>query len=413
MLPLASAARRTFGDTFLFSGMERYWTAMSVWTVSRAFGVADFNARYLGSDSIVQFARCVICLWFAAAIAAIWSVADRRRTNYTVLQEWVRLFVAFVLALTMIRYGVQKLMVVQMAPLSPHQLLSPLGLHTPRQLLWVFMGAAPMYQVWTGLVEVVAGVMLLAPRLRTLGALLTFAAMANVFALNVAYDVEVKLFSLQLLVMTAFLLLPDIPRLAALFVLNRGTAAVERPRLISGILPARLASALPLVLATMITGLTVSTERAIDDKFGAPTPSSVPYYGIWDVEEFTIDGTTLPPLTTDLLRWQRVVFDASDYVYVQRMSGSLMIASIKLDRGRKMLAFDHDGKPRPELKELFGIPWKAEFACDDSIPDTLVLTGTYQNRPATVKLSRNHSRRFLVPHERQWILREIPLFPYV
>lgn len=35
------------------------------------------------------------------------------------------------------------------------------------------------------------------PRLRTLGALLTFAAMANVFALNVAYDVEVKLFSLD------------------------------------------------------------------------------------------------------------------------------------------------------------------------------------------------------------------------
>jgi uncharacterized membrane protein YphA (DoxX/SURF4 family) len=413
LLPLALAARRTFQDTFLFPAMEKYWVAMSVWVVTHVFGVTEFNPRYLGGDSIIQFARIALCLFFAAVATTIWTIVDRRRPNYTIVQEWLRLFVAIVLALTMVRYGVQKVMVVQMAPLSPHQLLAPLGLHTPRQLLWVFMGAAPAYQIFTGLVEVFAGVLLFVPRLLTLGALLTLAVTANVLAMNVAYDVEVKLFACQLLVMAGFLLLPDLRRIADVFVFNRGSAPVERPRLITNPRFARLAAVLPLVTAAAVTALTFSTERAIDRQFGAPAPAAVPHYGIWDVEEFALEGTPLPPLSTDAVRWQRLVFDARDYVYVQRMSGSLIIASIKLDPGRKMLAFDHGGTPRPELKELVGAPWKAEFSYESATPDVLVLTGTYENRPATVKLRRSQSRFFLTPHERQWMRRGVPLFPYV
>ena len=116
------------------------------------------------------------------------------------------------------------------------------------------------------------------------------------------------------------------------------------------------------------------------------------------MEECTLDGTSLPPLTSDPIRWQRVVFDARDYVYVQRMSGSLIIASIKPGTGRTTLALEHAGKPHPELKELFGTSWTAEFSRDDTTPDVLVLAGKYQNRPATVKLRKAQSRFFLTPH---------------
>ena len=140
---------------------------------------------------------------------------------------------------------------------------------------------------------------------------------------------------------------------------------------------------------------------------------TVKYYGIWDVEDFSLESTRLPPLTTDTVRWQRPVFDARDYVYVQNMSGSLIVAFIKADPSRKTLSFDHGGKPHPELKEMFGTRWKAEFSCDDATPDVLVLTGMYENRPATVKLRRSRMRLFLAPHERQWMLRGMPFFPYV
>jgi hypothetical protein len=86
------------------------------------------------------------------------------------------------------------------------------------------------------------------------------------------------------------------------------------------------------------------------------------------VEECTLDGTSLPPLTSDPIRWQRVVFDARDYVYVQRMSGSLIIASIKPGTGRTTLALEHAGQPHPELKELFGTSWTAEFSVTIPLP---------------------------------------------
>jgi hypothetical protein len=361
----------------------------------------------------VQFARISVYLFVSAVATAVWSIADRRRPHYAVLNEWLRVFVAFVLAVTMVRYGVQKVMVVQMSPLSPHQLLAPLGRHTPRQLLWAFMGAAPTYQMFTGVVEVLAGLLLFIPRLITLGALLTFAAMANVLALNVAYDVEVKLFAVQLLLMSAFLLLPDLPRIASVFILNRDTPPRERPRLFTRRSLTRAGAVLPLVLAVTFITLTVATEKAIDAKYGAPAPETVPFYGIWDVEEFVLDGDLLPPLTNDEVRWQRVIFDAREYLYVQRMSGSLIIADASVNTGRKTITLDHSGKPRAELKEFFGPIWKAEFTYSDSTPELLILTGRYENRPAMVKLRKSRSRFFLHPHERQWILRGMPVFPYV
>jgi hypothetical protein len=38
-----------------------------------------------------------------------------------------------------------------------------------------------------------------------------------------------------------------------------------------------------------------------------PPPSVVSLAGMWDVETFTRDGATLPPLLTDRSRWQKVV----------------------------------------------------------------------------------------------------------
>lgn len=119
--PLAIAARRTFLDAFLFPSMETYWVAASVWVVTHIFGVTDFNPRFLGSDSIIQFGRVALCLFIASLAAIVWTIIDRRRPNYVVLHGWLRIFVAIVLALTMIRYGVQKVMVVQMPRKRPVQ----------------------------------------------------------------------------------------------------------------------------------------------------------------------------------------------------------------------------------------------------------------------------------------------------
>jgi len=411
LVPIGMSAQRTFHDQLLFPALDRFWATLSVWTANHL--VTDFNPRYLGSDSVVNYARSGLFLLIAVVASIVWSLADRRRTQYSTLHEWLRLMVRMALALTMVRYGIQKVMVVQMAPISPHHLIAPLGFYTPRQLLWAFMGASPGYEVFTGLVEVVGGALLFVPRLTTFGALLTVLAMTNVLALNVFYDVAVKFFSFHLLVMAGFLLLPDVPRLAALLLFNRGTERVERPTLFPWDRYARFALAIPILFGIAVIGWTVSTERSIDLAVGQAKPGGVPFYGIWDVEEFTVDGKLHPPLTTDEVRWQKVVIDDRGYVSIQRMSGSLIWASTKIDLGRKTITFDHTGKPHPDLRELFGANWKADFTFDNSSPEMLILTGRYDNRSAAIKLLKNHTRYFLSPHEGQWILRAGPAMPYL
>src|SRR5262245_33151841 len=102
-----------------------------------------------------------------------------------------------------------------MAPISPRQLIAPLGQYTPQRLLWALRVSAAGYEISTGFGEVLGGALLCAPRLTTLGALVTAAAMTQVFLLNVFYDVNQKLNSFHLLAMAAFLLLPDVPRLGS------------------------------------------------------------------------------------------------------------------------------------------------------------------------------------------------------
>ena len=62
---------------------------------------------------------------------------------------------------------------------------------------------------------------MLIPQLTTLGALLLIVALTNVFALNLAYDIPVKLFSFHLLLIAHFLAASDFSRLFNFLILNR------------------------------------------------------------------------------------------------------------------------------------------------------------------------------------------------
>lgn len=123
--------------------------------------------------------------------------------------------------MTLIKYGAVKLIPVQFPPPDLHRLLEPFGDASPMGLLWTFMGASTAYNVFAGSVETIAGLLLFFPRTSLLGALVSMAAVCQICALNLCYDVPVKLFTLHLLGMVVFLVAGDARRLANLFWLNR------------------------------------------------------------------------------------------------------------------------------------------------------------------------------------------------
>src|SRR5262249_47413398 len=136
---------------------------------------------------------------------------------------------------------------------------------------------------------------------------------------NLSYDVPVKLYSLHLLAMGVFLILPDLRRLLNLFVLNRPVeAAAARPPRARFHRTALVAQAL-LVAAYSGTMLDQSYEASKDRGNLPPRPR---FYGSWTVEELEADGVSRPPLLTDATRWRRMVFEEAGYVSFQHMDGS-------------------------------------------------------------------------------------------
>jgi len=182
----------------------------------------------VGGDPASQLPLLAFSLVIASAATIGWSALDRKRLEYARLYAWLRLVLRLLLALTLFEYGMVKVVPAQFGYMTPDRLALPFGALTPKQILWAFMASSPGYTMFTGWIEVAAGALLLIPRLATLGALLAATALTNIVALNLFYDVPVKIFSFHLLLFAILVALPDIPRLADVLLLNR-TALPSSP----------------------------------------------------------------------------------------------------------------------------------------------------------------------------------------
>ena len=222
------------GASYVTRYWVNLWQALIPWVAIHVFGVTGRAATYFrtgSGDTTLQYVANLLYLAVALAGAALWSVLDRKRTNYLKLDGWLRLWVRYTLAFTLFSYGFAKVFPLQFGPPFPNKLIEPWGDFSPMGALWSFMGASIPYIIFSGAAEVTGGLLLLFRRTACLGALVSFAVLANVAALNYCYDVPVKLYSTNLLLMAAFLAAADLRRLANVLVLNRpvGPAQFSEP----------------------------------------------------------------------------------------------------------------------------------------------------------------------------------------
>ena len=198
-----------------------YWPMRPIvfWIAAHLFR-AKLPLVYTGSgsgDKTFDWVMTFFLLVFCAVATAVWSALDRRRENYVTLYKWFRLFMRFALASQMIGYGIDKVVPLQMPYPYLTRLLEPFGNFSPMGVLWASVGASPGFEIYVGCAETLAGILLILPRTTMLGALIALCDMTHVFMLNMTYDVPVKLFSFNLLLMALFLLAPDLQRLVDFF----------------------------------------------------------------------------------------------------------------------------------------------------------------------------------------------------
>jgi uncharacterized membrane protein YphA (DoxX/SURF4 family) len=166
-------------------------------------------------DTLEVYVTTLLALVVALVAAAIWTALDRKRIAYPRVAAVTRLMLRYWLGYTMLSYGFAKVFKTQFPYPMPVRLEEPLGQMSPMGLLWTFMGYSLPYNVFTGAAECVGGALLLFRRTTTLGSLVLIAVLANVVMLNFCYDVPVKLFSCELLLVAIVLSWPDLGRVAS------------------------------------------------------------------------------------------------------------------------------------------------------------------------------------------------------
>ncbi|MEE6140669.1 hypothetical protein SKC41_30710 [Mycobacterium sp. 050128] len=259
-----------------------------------------------GSDMLWFW--CFHLGWIVVAlpITAVWTLLDRRRPDYRRLAASLIVFSRFGLALVMIYYGTGKVIPVQMGFMAlPHHQLQLMGDTRLFQTLWGFMAASEPYSVATGLIEVTSGILLLWNRTWLLGALGSVIATAQIFLLNMTYDVPVKLVAGELFTVAIGITAPYWPNLARV-VFNRGHTrpvahwlplGAERRWLRRTGAVAKFGVAGILLAVSAVGGAMMYTAYH--------TPTST-LDGIWRATSFTIDGRQATLNQNDPQPWANV-----------------------------------------------------------------------------------------------------------
>ena len=279
---------------------------------SRVFHVRETLVPVAGSgDTSWAWAQLWLYLSVALIACIVWSLLDRRSTSYPRLGWGLRTVVRFYIASAALSYGIIKLFALQMPFPTTSQLATPLGDFLPMRLSWMFLGYSFEYQFFSGLMETVAGLLLLVRPTVTLGLLAATGAFLNVVMINMSYDVPVKLYSSHLLLACLFLLAWDARRLFTFLVLNRAaqpTSAYEPPFTRSWQRYGAWAVKAFLVVDMLILPLQRGWSRYTTL---ARQPPAVPFRtGVYAVRTWALNGDTIPAATEHPRRWKDVIFDS-------------------------------------------------------------------------------------------------------
>ena len=281
-------------------------------------------------DTTADYVRLFMFTAFALGGTAVWSALGSLRDRYPRGLLWLAFGMRVVLAAMMISYGLAKVFNGQFAPPSAGRLVEPIGEMSPMGLVWTFMGHSKGYCVFTGLAEVVGGVLIVSRRMQTFGAVVIVGVMANVVMLNFCYDIPVKLFSLRLLLMAMFVVGLDYRRLLAVFVFHQRTEPRPLPRLYG---KQRAHKAGQVAKALFLGFMLVEATYGYLSFAAQQDNPADELIGIYEVESFVHDGVERPPLTTDEVRWHRLAVGTWARATVVHMNG---------ERERYMLEVDPD-----------------------------------------------------------------------
>ncbi|ALR10619.1 DoxX family protein [Mycobacteroides saopaulense] len=402
---LLGVAGRVIGGQAVLAAMSLL-NPVTSWVGRSLFGVDAVLHEDSGSGDQAAIWVFTFCILVVAMMAtALWTMLDRHVSSYPRLLAWFTLFLRICLGGQMLFYGFAKLIPTQMPGPTLAQLLQPYGTLSPASVLWLQVGSSYPYEMALGAVEVIAGLLLFVPRTAVLGTVLSLAGMAQVFLMNMAFDVPVKLLSFHLLLLSLVLLAPYLKRLVNVFVRQRSCDPLTQPSLFVDRRRNRLAVWLQVALGVWVALGGVYEGWVTWHEYGGGAPKSQ-LYGMWSVQGFFVDGVFVPPYATDRNRWQAIVFDRPGMATYQHMNGNLTAVLAEFRGGHLLLtnaSDDTDGKVGRQ-------PPFADLTYSQPNVDALMLGGRMYEQPVTIMLKRMDPNSFPLRNRGFHWVQEYPFF---
>jgi hypothetical protein len=384
------------------------------WIAAHVFGATDLSGGGQGTgDGPREWVETFFYVVMAMIVAAIWTAIRPRSRQPDRFHAWVRAFIRYPLAFSMIDYGVVKFAQVQFGTQPLHQLMTPLGEFSPPALMWAFMTSSFPYRIFAGLAEVTGGLLLLSRRTTTLGALIVLGAMSNVLAMNLAYDVSVKMLAGHLVLMSMILLAPELRRLGNLFLLNRAVSPAPMPSLVGNERLSRILRVAAVCYAVYGVADVVWYDVSLGATAHAGPVSALT--GIYDVESLTRNGRSVSD-ASDTTRWNRLSIETSGFMTVQFPGGRVRSFMTTADTARRRVVlilpsgsldprFDYRNYYVPFTQELLNsaaardTTRRFQLALDQPDRARIRLRGRLESDSVDVELRRVDDSRLLL---RNW-----------
>ncbi|MBS7563802.1 DoxX family protein [Mucilaginibacter sp. Bleaf8] len=290
--------------------------------------VTDYSPN---SWKLANLADWAVIALIALIGAVIWSFADKRERNYPVLNYWLRTILRYRLAIGILAYGFIKVFPLQAPYPSISNLNTAYGEFTRWKLFAMSLGIVPGYETFLGLVEVLAGLLLLSRKTASFGALVILLFTGNVLMSNMAYEGGEGIYSLYLIVIALYIIAYDVPRLYRLITLRKPTApASVKPVLQQSWQRNGLVALKSLLIFFFVVLYAAKTYAAYkQDGYHYPTTKGLPKAaGLYDVTEFKIKGQVHPYSDTDSTRWQNVVFEKWATISIKTLQPQLIDSAV-------------------------------------------------------------------------------------
>lgn len=134
---------------------------------------------------------------------------------------FLKIISTYYLSVILMKYGFDKVFKAQFYLPEPNILYTPLGKLDKDILFWSTMGVSRSYNLFLGFAEIIPAILILFYRTRQIGLMISLGVLINVLAINLSFDISVKLFSAFLILINLYLLIPTLGILWNLFILNK------------------------------------------------------------------------------------------------------------------------------------------------------------------------------------------------